>query len=80
MSKFLVKNFIQKTSGYLKANHTLSAMSKRNNFRNTPRFKPEVKTLSNRPKQAARSMSPRREKVEVLPSPIKSDADKKIYK
>lgn len=77
MSKFLL-NFIQKTSGYLNTIHTASAMFKRGNLR-TPRFKPEVKAINNREKQSA-AMSPRKEKVEVLSPPIKSDADKKIYK
>lgn len=78
MSKFL-SIFIQKTSGYLGTNHTLLAMSKRSGFHKTPKFKPEVKVVNSRSNQAM-NMSFRKEKVDVLPEPIKSDADKKIYK
>ncbi|XP_052752043.1 nardilysin-like [Galleria mellonella] len=78
MSKFL-SVFIQKTSGSLQAKHTIFTMSKRSAFHRTPKFKPEVKTLSNRSKQSVLMFS-RKEKVEVLPEPIKSESDKKNYK
>lgn len=78
MSKFL-SIFIQKTSGYLDTNHTFLAMSKRSGFHKTPKFKPEVKVMNVRAQQAI-NMSYRKEKVEVLLEPIKSDADKKLYK
>lgn len=54
-------------------------MSKRSSFHKTPKFKPEVKVISNKPK-VAMNMSIRNEKVDVLPEPIKSEADKKLYK
>ncbi|XP_075983381.1 nardilysin-like [Anticarsia gemmatalis] len=78
MSKFLSIFIIQKTSGYLAAKHTTLAMSKRSGFHKAPKFKPEVKVI-NKNKQAM-SLSYRKEKVEVLAEPIKSDADKKLYK
>lgn len=78
MSKFL-SVFIQKTPGYLQAKHLIVAMSKRNVFHKAPKFKPEVKTVNTRAKQSV-TMSNRKEKVEVLPEPIKSAADKKLYK
>ncbi|XP_063896410.1 nardilysin [Helicoverpa armigera] len=78
MSKFL-SIFIQKTSGYLGTNHIFLAMSKRSSFHKTPKFKPEVKVINNKSKTTM-NLSLRAEKVEVLPEPIKSDADKKLYK
>lgn len=54
-------------------------MSKRSGFHKAPKFKPEVKVVNNKGKQGL-TMTFRREKVEVLPVPIKSDADKKLYK
>uniref|UniRef100_A0A2H1VXN7 SFRICE_040305 n=1 Tax=Spodoptera frugiperda TaxID=7108 RepID=A0A2H1VXN7_SPOFR len=54
-------------------------MSKRSSFHKTPKFKPEVKVITNKAKSII-NMSLRTEKVEVLPEPIKSDADKKQYK
>lgn len=77
-SKFL-SIFIQKTSGYLPAKHTILAMSKRSGFHRTPKFKPEVKVVNSKAKQTI-GMSFRKEKVEVLSEPIKSAADKKLYK
>ncbi|CAB3220382.1 unnamed protein product [Arctia plantaginis] len=53
-------------------------MSKRSSFHRAPKFKPEVKVIKNL-KQPI-NMSFRKEKVEVLPEPIKSAADKKLYK
>jgi hypothetical protein len=78
MSKFL-SNFIQKTSGYLKTNLTVSTMSKRIGFHKSPKFKPEMKVLNSRSKQSV-TLTARKEKVEVLPEPIKSESDKKLYK
>ena len=78
MSKFL-SIFIQKTSGYLGTKHILLEMSKRSTFHKTPKFKPEVKVIGNKPKTSM-NMSIRQEKVDVLPEPIKSEADKKLYK
>ncbi|KAH9637553.1 hypothetical protein HF086_010198 [Spodoptera exigua] len=54
-------------------------MSKRSSFHKTPKFKPEVKVINNKSKPTI-NMSSRTEKVEVLPEPIKSDADKKLFK
>ncbi|CAH2986249.1 unnamed protein product [Chilo suppressalis] len=79
MSKFL-SNFIQKTSGFLKAtNLTVNTMFKRNGFHKTPKFRPEMKVLNSRSKQSV-TLSMKKEKVTVLPEPIKSESDKKIYK
>ncbi|RVE46874.1 hypothetical protein evm_008435 [Chilo suppressalis] len=79
MSKFL-SNFIQKTSGFLKAtNLTANTMFKRNGFHKTPKFRPEMKVLNSRSKQSV-TLSMKKEKVTVLPEPIKSESDKKIYK
>ncbi|XP_030040177.2 nardilysin [Manduca sexta] len=79
MSKFL-SHFIQNTSGPLQARQIfLTIMHRRGASHRTPKFKPEVKVVGNRPRQVA-SMSPRQEKVEVLPEPTKSVADKKLYK
>ncbi|KAJ0173096.1 hypothetical protein K1T71_011272 [Dendrolimus kikuchii] len=78
MSKFL-SIFVQITSQSSHPKHTIIlAMSKRSGFHRTPKFKPEVKVLNSRVKQA--TMSFRKEKVDVLPEPIKSAADKKLYK
>ncbi|KPI98904.1 Nardilysin [Papilio xuthus] len=54
-------------------------MSKRNSYRRTPNFKPEVKVVKNRSGFPASTVN-RKEKVEVLPEPIKSASDKKLYK
>lgn len=78
MSKFL-SIFIQNTSGFQQIKRTAEKMSKRSGFHRAPKFKPEVKLINSRPKQAI-SMSHRKEKVEVLAEPIKSEADKKLYK
>ncbi|KAM3963851.1 nardilysin [Aphomia sociella] len=78
MSKFL-SVFIQKTPGSVQSKHIIVTMSKRSGFHRTPKFKPEVKTLNNRSKQSV-LMSNRKEKVEVLAEPIKSESDKKNYK
>ncbi|XP_022831440.1 nardilysin-like [Spodoptera litura] len=78
MSKFL-SIFIQKSSGYLDTKHIILAMSKRSSFHKTPKFKPEVKVINSKSKPTI-NMSFRTKKVEVLPEPIKSDADKKLYK
>nr|XP_037872311.1 nardilysin [Bombyx mori] len=59
--------------------HTFAAMSKRSGFQRTPKFKPEIKVLNNRSKRPV-TMFHRKENVEVLPEPIKSEADKKLYK
>ncbi|KOB70583.1 putative metalloendopeptidase [Operophtera brumata] len=76
MSKFL-SIFIQKTSGFLHRNNlTVLEMSKRSGHHRTPKFKP--KPAINR--KAAVTMSPRKDKIEVLSEPIKSEADKKNYK
>lgn len=77
MSKFL-SIFMQKTSGYLVGKHTPLAMSKRSGFHRAPKFKPEVKVIKNL-KQPI-NMNFRKEKVEILPEPIKSAADRKLYK
>lgn len=79
MSKFL-SIFIQKTSGFLQVRHTIEilAMSKRSGFPKAPKFKPEVKAVG-RVKETV-TMSQRTERVSVLPEPIKSEADKKLYK
>ncbi|CAG9791491.1 unnamed protein product [Diatraea saccharalis] len=79
MSKFL-SNFIQKTSGHLKATDlTVNAMFKRNGFHKSPKFRPEMKVLNSRTKQSV-TLTTRKEKVTVLSEPIKSESDKKIYK
>lgn len=78
MSKIL-SILIQKTFGYQQAKHILVAMSKRSSFHKTPRFKPEVKVIKNRPGYSASTFN-RKEKVEVLSEPIKSVSDKKLYK
>lgn len=54
-------------------------MSKRNSYRRTPNFKPEVKVVKNRSGFPVPTVN-RKEKVEVLPEPIKSASDKKLYK
>ncbi|CAG5044107.1 unnamed protein product [Parnassius apollo] len=54
-------------------------MSKRSSFHKIPRFKPEVKLLKNRSGHSMNIFN-RKEKVEVLPEPIKSASDKKLYK
>lgn len=78
MSKFL-SNLIQKTSGILQANNlTVFEMFKRSGHHRTPKFKPQVKSAIKR--KAAVTMTPRQDKIEVLSEPIKSEADKKIYK
>ncbi|XP_013167794.1 PREDICTED: nardilysin-like isoform X2 [Papilio xuthus] len=78
MSKFL-SILIQKTSGHQQTKHLLAIMSKRNSYRRTPNFKPEVKVVKNRSGFPASTVN-RKEKVEVLPEPIKSASDKKLYK
>lgn len=78
MSKFLSAVFIQKTSGFKQAKHIYFTMSKRSAFHRTPKFKPEVKAVNSRSKETV--MAFRKVKVEVLPEPIKSEADKKLYK
>lgn len=77
MSKFL-SILVQITSGRLRGKH-ITKMSKRNIFHRTPKFKPEVKMASARQKQST-SMNSKKVKVEVLPEPIKSTSDKKLYK
>lgn len=54
-------------------------MSKRSGFHKTPRFRPEMKAAAARGK-STNIMVNRKEKVEILPEPIKSESDKKIYK
>ncbi|XP_049879073.1 nardilysin-like [Pectinophora gossypiella] len=78
MSKFL-SIFIQKTSGLGLKNYLFIAMSKRNIFHRVPKFKPQVKVPNHRSKLSM-TMVPKKEKIEVLPEPIKSEADKKLYK
>ncbi|XP_046963766.1 nardilysin-like [Vanessa cardui] len=80
MSKFWF-TFIQFqiTSGSLHTKNILTKMSKRSSFHRAPKFKPEVKAANNRPKHSV-AMSSRKEKVQVLPEPIKSVSDKKLYK
>lgn len=53
-------------------------MLKRSGYQRTPKFRPQVKSATNR--KAAVTMSAREDNIEVLPNPIKSEADKKIYK
>ncbi|XP_052738934.1 nardilysin [Bicyclus anynana] len=78
MPNFLSR-IIQITSGNLQAKHTLlTTMSKRNSFHRAPKFKPEMKVVKNSPKTV--TVTNRKEKVEVLPEPIKSVSDKKLYK
>ncbi|XP_032526586.2 nardilysin-like [Danaus plexippus] len=77
MSKFL-SILVQITSGRLRGKH-ITKMSKRNIFHRTPKFKPEVKMASARQKQST-STNSKKVKVEVLPEPIKSTSDKKLYK
>lgn len=79
MSKFLLPIFIQKTSGFQLVIHGIPEMSKRNSLHKAPKFKPEIKVVGTRSKSSI-AMTPRKEKVEVLPEPIKSLADKKLYK
>ncbi|XP_072934392.1 nardilysin-like [Epargyreus clarus] len=76
MSKFL-SSLVQKTSFPLQVTSTKVIMSKRS-FHKAPKFKPEVKIV-NKPRQLV-SVASRKEKVEVLPEPIKSISDKKHYK
>lgn len=80
MSKFLF-TFIQFqiTSGSLRTKNITAKMSKRSGFHRAPKFKPEVKASKNRPHNSV-TMTSRKEKVEVLPEPIKSASDKKLYK
>ncbi|XP_013146109.1 PREDICTED: nardilysin-like isoform X2 [Papilio polytes] len=78
MSKFL-SILIQKTSGHQQTKHLIAIMSKRNSYRRTPNFKPEVKVVKNRSGFPVPTVN-RKEKVEVLPEPIKSASDKKLYK
>ncbi|XP_028157648.1 nardilysin-like isoform X4 [Ostrinia furnacalis] len=77
MSKFL-SLFIQKTSVFLKTNPIIAAMSRRSGFHRAPKFKPDMKLLSNATRPFV--MSSKKEKVEVLRAPIKSESDKKVYK
>ncbi|XP_063628856.1 nardilysin-like [Cydia splendana] len=77
MSKFL-SIFIQKSFDYSRAKHSVVVMSKRSGFHRAPKFKPEVKVVQRPPKPTINMF--RTEKVEVLPEPIKSEADKKLYK
>ncbi|XP_068623358.1 nardilysin-like [Battus philenor] len=78
MSKFL-SIFIQKTFGLHQAKHITVAMSKRNSFHKSPRFRPEVKVVKNHSGFSVSTFN-RKEKVEVLPEPVKSVSDKKLYK
>ncbi|KAL0818303.1 hypothetical protein ABMA28_008789 [Loxostege sticticalis] len=77
MSKFL-SLFIQKTSVFLKTKPLFVAMSRRSGFHRTPKFKPEMKFLSNSSRPFV--LSNKKEQVEVLHEPIKSESDKKVYK
>lgn len=76
MSNFLY--FIAQVTFSQYSKDTIRAMSKRSGFHRTPRFKPEVKVVNRRVKQA--TMPFKKEKVDVLAEPIKSAADKKLYK
>ncbi|CAH2093913.1 unnamed protein product [Euphydryas editha] len=80
MSKFLF-TFVQFqiTSDTLRTNHIIAKMSKRSGFHRAPKFRPEVKASKNRPHHSV-TMTSRKEKVEVLPEPVKSMSDKKLYK
>lgn len=77
MSKFLSRS-IQK-SGLFLIEYTNINMSKRNAFHKAPRFKPEVKMVNNRSKNS-NIITNKKEKVEILMEPIKSESDKKLYK
>ncbi|XP_013184144.2 nardilysin [Amyelois transitella] len=80
MSKFLFV-FIQKTPGFLQTKHICTKMSKRNVFHKTPKFKPDMRNSTGRCRLAQEVQSMfKKEKVEVLPAPIKSEADNKLYK
>ncbi|KAL4712331.1 hypothetical protein ACJJTC_001492 [Scirpophaga incertulas] len=77
MSKLLY-NFIQKPLVLWNSNINCN-MSKRFGFHKSPKFKPEMKIFDSRSKQSVK-LSNKKEKVEILAEPIKSESDKKLYK